>query len=501
MAEKKLRDVISQARKLMHQGEYRKAFDLIIDQPAEDARDLFNKIACLTDIGFVLRDEKVLRYGIYLLENHGEEIAMVPEYTPFVYINLANQYANMGALYSFNDDFWSYYRESELDRAKNCYLRALEAEDLKPALKGEIYGNLASVYLNLGRRWEALECYENALRQHGGDRNYLVKKCSLMLETAQFNGENRQVLYKEVFYRATEVLADREDYTLQEQFTAMQEYLDGMIPAEEKKEEEIYPSGTLETEDSFQHHYVGFCVKHHLYINICSFCCRCDYSVGDRAVFDSRRFQLQRGEGNYYKLVSGFNRLKERYMAGRYLLGVAGFEEDSLAFADMLAPRAQLRDYKERSINETLCESAFMTGWEIIESIGPLIALYLDGKSHFNGTLGDLFSEEGDSMEQVRREKHPSLHAIYNIYYDLTKGIYRYLFHLNGTLRRPFTDEVSLGNYPEKGQLESTILLYRSLRNMIIYLMSLFDSRETDWHGEADFQLFSFHLPDSLVYK
>ncbi|MDC7220130.1 MAG: hypothetical protein PQJ59_09330 [Spirochaetales bacterium] len=501
MAAERMRDIISRARQLMDDGEYRKAFDLIIDHPVEDARDLFNKIACLTDIGFVLRDEKVLRYGIYLLENHGEEIALVPEYTPFVYINLANQYANMGALYSFNDDYWSYYRESELDRAKNCYLKALEADDLEPALKGEIYGNLASVYLNLGRRWEALECYENALSQHGADRNYLEKKCSLMLEMAHFNDENRQTLFREVYARAGEILADREDYALQERFASMTEYLETRLSTEEKGEEEIYPSGTLETEDSFQHYYVGFCVKNRLYVNICSFCCRCDYALGDRAVFDSRRFQLQRGEGNYYKLVSGFNRLKERYMAGRYLLGVAGFEEGSLAFAEMLAPRAKLRDYKEQTINETLCETAFVTGWEIIESIGPLLALYLDGKSHFSGSLGELFEEEGEFMEMVRREKHPSLHGVYNIYYDLRKGIYAYLYHMNGTLRRPFTDELSLQTYPKKGQLESTILLYRNLRNMIIYLMSLFDSRETEWHGEADFQLFSFHLPDSLIYK
>jgi len=501
VAEKKLRDVIFKARKLMEQGAYRKAFDLIIDEPAADARDLFNKVACLTDIGFVLRDEKVLRYAIYLLENHGEEIALVPEYTPFVYINLANQYANMGALYSFNDDYWSYYRESELDRAKNCYLKALDAEDLKPSLKGEIYGNLASVYLNLGRRWEALECYEHALNQHGSDRSFLEKKCSLLLETAHFNEENRQVLFREVSGRVGEVLEDREDYSLRERFEAMGEYLAGKLSEEERAGEEEYPSGTIETEDSFQHYYVGFCVKYRLYMNICSFCCRCDFSVGDRAVFDSRRFQLQRGEGNYYKLVSGFNRLKERYMAGRYLLGVAGFEEGSLAFAELSAPRARLREYRERTINETLCETAFMTGWEIIESIGPLLALFLDGKSRFTGTLGDLFDREGDYWERIEKERHPSLHAIYNIYYDLTKGIYRYLFYMNGTLRRPYTDELSLETYPKKGQLESTILLYRNLRNMTVYLMSLFDSRETEWHGEADFQLFNFHLPDSLIYK
>ncbi len=501
MGKLKLREVIFKARKLMENGEYRKAFDLVIDVPAEDARDLFNKVACLTDIGFVLRDEKVLRYGIYLLENHGEEIALVPEYTPFVYINLANQYANMGALYSYNDDFWSFYRESELDRAKNCYLKALEADDLKPALKGEIYGNLASVYLNLGRRWEALECYEHALSQRETDRHFLEKKCSLMLEMAHFNDENRQILFREVFARAREVMADREDYDRQERFKAMISYLEGILSGEEKEEEGIYPSGTLETEDSFHHYYVGFCVKKRLYVNICSFCCRCDFSVGDRAVFDSRRFQLQRGEGNYYKLVSGFNRLKERFMAGRYLLGLAGFEEGSLAFAEMMAPRAKLREYKERSLNETLCETAFMTGWEIIESIGPLLSLFLDGKSHFSGTLGDLFDQEGPFMESIRMERHPALHAIYNIYYDLTRGIYRYLFHMNGTLRRPFTDELSLETYPRRGQLESTILLYRNLRNIIIYLMSLFDSRETEWHGEADFQLFSFHLPDSLIYR
>jgi tetratricopeptide (TPR) repeat protein len=498
MAEKKFRDIIGKARKKMSRGEYREAFNLIINEQVADARDLFNKVACLTDIGFVLRDEKVLRYGIYLLENHGEEIAMVPEYTPFVYINLANQYANMGALYSYNDDFWAYYRESELDRAKNCYINALEAEDLKPRLKGEIYGNLASVYLNLGRRWEALECYEKALGHSDHDRDYLAKKSSLMLELSPFNGENRDILYREVWFILKKIREDKEDHRLKERFDPLGEYLERKLSEEDRHEEPIYPNGTVETENSFQHWYVGFCVKNRLYLNICSFCCRCDFSVGDRGVFDSRRIQLQRSEGNYSRLVAGFNRLKERYMAGRYLLGAACFEEGGLAFAEMLAPRARLRNYAPRNINETLCETAFINGWEIIESIGPLLALYLDSKSSFRGTLGELFDREGDYWESVTLEKHPSLHAIYNIYYDLTKGIYRYLKYMNGTLRLPFTDELALESYPEKGLEESSVLLFRHLKNMIIYLMSLFDSPE--WDCESDFQLFTFHLPESLVY-
>lgn len=497
MGDKKFRDVLAKAKKKMSRGEYRAAFDLIINEPVSDARDLFNKVSCLTDIGFVLRDEKVLRYGIYLLENHGEEIAMVPEYTPFVYINLANQYANMGALYSYNDDFWAYYRESELDRAKNCYLKALDAEDVKPVIKGEIYGNLASVFLNLGRRWEALECYERALGVYGDSVDYLAKKSSLMLELAPFNRENREVLYREVWHLTAPV---REDKIREgrEKFDDIWSYLTPKLTLAEREEEPLYPSGTVETENSFQHWYVGFCVKNRLYLNICSFCCRCDYAVGDRGVFDSRRIQLKRGEGNYTRLVAGFNRLKERYMAGRYLLGAACFDEGGLDFAEMLAPRARLRDYEPRRINDTLCETAFINGWEIIESIGPLLALYLDGRSGFRGTLGQLFHREGEHWEKLIGERHPSLHAIYNIYYDLTKGIYRYLLLMNGTLRLPFTDELALDSYPEKNLQESTVLLYRQLKNMIIYLMSLFDSPE--WDCPSDFQLFTFHLPSSLSY-
>jgi len=491
---------ILDARSLMEKGEYKKAFDSLVNRNPRNAQDLFNKIACLVDIGFVLRDEKILNYAIYLLENHGEELAIVPDYAPYIYLNLGHQYSNMGALYSFNDDFWCFYHESVLDRAKSCYHRALKQEDLSPGLKREIKASQVSVYLALGRRWEALEAAQQHLELQEDSAEALDRKCSLMLEFSSYNRDNKEIIQKEVWHRIKEIL-DKPDKKDQHQlFQKKKEWLDKHLPVELRDQDESYPSHSLETEGDFEHFYVSFCVKHRLYLNICSFCSRCDYALGDRAVFDSRGIGLDREEGSYYKLVSGYNRLKERYLAGRYILAVACWEEGNLDFAEMLAPRAKLQGFTDHSLKEHLLENAFISGWEILESIASLLALYMERPDLARGGLEGLFYQDGEVRDIFKKNRHPSLHAIYNIHYDLSRGMYRQLSWIYHSLRVPFADDLVLDTEENRPIDEMGIVLYRQIRNIMIYLISLFDTQDYDLDKEQDFALFPFHMPEELTY-
>jgi len=492
------KEQIRSARSMMEQGEYRKAFDSLVDRKPRNAQELFSKISILVDIGFILRDEKILNYAIYLMENHGEELAIVPDYAPYIYLNLGHQYANMGVLYSYNDDTWGYYRESALDRAKSCYNRALKQEDLSPALKKEIKASLVSVYTALGRRWEALECVQDLLDLDNSRLDMLDRKCSFMLEFASYNSDNAQIIRKEAWHRIEEVLENPDQKDQHHLFLKKKEWLESHLPVDLREESESYPTHSLETEGAFQHFYVGFAVKHRLYLNICSFCSRCDYALGDRAVFDSRGIGLNREEGSYYKLVTGFNRLKERYLAGRYILAQSCWKEGDLEYAEMLAPRARLKDYKNMSLRENLLETSFLIGWEILESVGSLLALYLSRQDLARGGLEGLFYQDGEPREDICKNRHPSLHAIFNIHYDLTRGMHRQLSWIHHSLRVPFADDLVLQTQDNRPIEEMGILLYRQIRNVMIYMMTLFDTQDHDLDKEQDFTLFPFHMPDDF---
>ena len=132
------------ARGKMSAGQYQEAFNLIVDQEVQSLSALLKKIECMVDIGFIIRDERILRYGLYLLEKHGSEVLEVEDLAPVYFLNLANQYINMVTLSSYNDEFFGYYEGTELLRAREFYEKALS------------YGNVStditvSVHLGLAR--------------------------------------------------------------------------------------------------------------------------------------------------------------------------------------------------------------------------------------------------------------------------------------------------------------------------------------------------------------
>ncbi|OQY33368.1 MAG: hypothetical protein B6241_08065 [Spirochaetaceae bacterium 4572_59] len=155
---------LQDARRKMSVGQYREAFNLIIDLEVQSLSSLLKKIECMIDIGFILRDEKILRYGIYLLEKHGSEVLEVEDLAPVYFLNLANQYVNMVTLSSYNDDYFAYYSRNELLKAREFYERALSYKNLPVELSYQIRIGLARVLYIAGRGVEALEQYQASLK-------------------------------------------------------------------------------------------------------------------------------------------------------------------------------------------------------------------------------------------------------------------------------------------------------------------------------------------------
>uniref|UniRef100_UPI0026202C04 hypothetical protein n=1 Tax=Oceanispirochaeta sp. TaxID=2035350 RepID=UPI0026202C04 len=80
----------------------------------------------------------------------------------------------------------------------------------------------------------------------------------------------------------------------------------------------LHSYGSRSEEELF---YKNFCLKNQLYINICTFCRKCDFSIGDTQGLCSSSLTIRKGQKNrYVRLNRQYQMLKEKYASGRYLL-------------------------------------------------------------------------------------------------------------------------------------------------------------------------------------
>jgi hypothetical protein len=102
-------------------------------------------------------------------------------------------------------------------------------------------------------------------------------------------------------------------------------------------------------------------------------------------------------------------------------MAMACWKEGNLDIAEMLAPMAKLKDFKSMSLRENLLETSFLIGWEILEMVASLLALYLGKPLLTRGGLEEFFYHGGEVRDFIQKNPNPSLHAIFNIHYDLSR--------------------------------------------------------------------------------
>jgi tetratricopeptide (TPR) repeat protein len=261
MGSRSFREKLKQAQSLISSGKYRDALSLIVDEEVSSVRELFNKIASLIDIGFALRDEKVLRYGIYLFEEHHKEIIVLVDYRALVYYNLANQYANMATLKSFDNDYYSCFSRSELQKAKMYYFQALESEKLEDPLKRDIHINLANCFRTLGRFEEALEHYNLALLIDPQSIIALDNKTELMIGLSSLYWDKRDEILKESWDLIKTKINNEEAIFRKDLLIRSLSSIKSLIRDKSYLNiEQLLPTYTIESSSDFEHFYRSLCI-------------------------------------------------------------------------------------------------------------------------------------------------------------------------------------------------------------------------------------------------
>jgi len=501
MGSRSFREKLKKAQKLISDGNYREALSLIIDEEVSSVRELFNKIASLIDIGFALRDEKVLRYGIYLFEEHHKEIIVLVDYRALVYFNLANQYANMATLKSFDNDYYSCFSRSELQKAKMYYFQALESEKLEDELKRDIHINLANCFRTLGRFEEALEHYNIALQIDPQSITALDNKTELMVGLSSLYWDRRDEILKESWDLIKNKVDSESAITRKDVLHRSLSSIETLITDKTYlNSEQLLPTYTIESSSDFEHFYISWCIKNKLYLNLCTFCRKCDYAAGDRVLIKKQDISIGREDrGRFLRLASAYNRLKADYVGARFLLILSQYEDIDLGFVNTLAPMIEIPGRDTVDIRKSLVDQSFLSVWRIWDDIASFLNIYMAFNQSGNISMSEIWYENGDVKGEIIEKKDLFLNAVYDIYCDLYKGSFEKLPLLFEILSGNRNIISTSGFQEDLNREELTIELFQVIRHVLMILMQMLDSEEKDDSDfRVNFPLYSFEIPNAI---
>lgn len=409
--------IIGNARSLMNDGRYLEAFELIVDQEVQSLADLLDKIECLVDIGFILRDEKMLRYGLYLLEKHGDEVLEVRELAPRYFLNLAHQYANMVTLNSFADEYYGFFERAEQVKARRYYRKVLSFPSLSDETAFEAWTGLAQMYQSSGRGLEALEAYQEALRIRPSSREVLHEKIRLMKEYALSSLPNRVEFLQEARALLDKSVELREDGDDQEDIILRNRLLECGLDRDTLDRDGEYPVSTVDRGGREERSYIEFCIRNRLYLNLCGFCRRCEFAMGDSLGLSSSSLTIRQGQKKRFVTLRQFYGLmRMKYREARFqLAGLTGAVERDRSYMDRAFFSDPERDKEGEGIWFSLA-AQYRSLWSLWDDGAAFIALFQGGEHR--GGMGSLFYRAKEIRSDWKSCRSPSLHAVFDLYAD-----------------------------------------------------------------------------------
>ncbi|RDG31844.1 tetratricopeptide repeat-containing protein [Oceanispirochaeta sp. M1] len=471
---------IESARSLMKDGQYRKAFDLIVNQDVQSLPDLLGKIECLVDIGFVLRDEKILRYSLYLLEKHGSEVLEVADLAPRYFLNLGHQYANMVTLSSFGDEHYGFFKRVEQVKARSFYEKVLSYDSVSDEIAFEAYKGLGQMYQSSGRGLEALSEYQKALKLKPASREILHEKIRLMLEYSIPSLPNREEFLQEAWALMEKSISYREEEDDQEDVILKTRLLNCGIQRHILETPGEYPIRSVITNSEEEHFFTKFCVTNSLYLNLCTFCRKCDFTMGDTMALSSSSLTIMQGQKKrFVRLRDIYEQLQRKYTSGRYILSDTLNSGRHKEYLHRVFTEDDSIKTKDQSSDFFQLASAFQTAWSLWDLAAEFISVYWDLEP--SSDIHTLFYKGKEIREEWYSRTSPSLHSIFDLYSDCLVGKDKSLSVTQNILHGGSSDWNKLNTADLK---QYCILLFRQMNRVIQYLGIMHERNEyssADW--------------------
>ena len=442
------------------------------------------------------------------------------EYAPIVYYTLANGYYEFFRIRRTKDPYYIYLKETELNHAKELYMKTLDYTNQNNIQISKTYVNLGNCYDHLGRVVDALECYEEALKLNPYNGMALGNKGMAMYHYGWLAGQHQATFLIEAYSYLSRAMKSEISQEAGNTFLKCRDKIRGRFSNKGVLDNPPkYPGYLINVDADFERFLIEFCMTNKLYLNICNFCQKCDAAIGDTAIIQKMRVQLNKDQdfvkdNPYYHLAAYLNQIKQDYVTSRFLLIMSRYKGLDLSFVDKRVKIINTLDYSIHNVYVQLVKHSFKNFCDILDKIACCINNYLKlGISEKEVNFRRIWYHDPRTRKIHRgiiNIKNLSLNALYDIYRDFEIGQYKGLRNTRNALTHRFVNIRMLQalendeNMTETRFVEQTIKLSKIVRNVIVYLLHFVyieERKKEKEGGEIVPSVFADEINDNLKHN
>lgn len=491
LSKKQINDIlilVNNAEEKFKSGDYEDALVIInkIKSFGSDELVVYFTSGLLIDIGKYLSDEIIVKDAVRSLKQGISKLSRRKEFAPLAFYNLGNGYS---ALFSFKfqrNKYADLFKKTDLESAKKYYIKALQDDSLDSHIRSQISVNLGNCFDHLGRVFDALEWYEEAIRFKSDHGMAYGNKGLAFYYLAALDKKCRPIFLREAYSlinKALKLGVNRKSIPgFITKLNNIEKYL-----AKGFLRDKSYRKIEIKAKTIFEKSLIEFCLKNKLYLNICTFCQKCGHAIGDPAFIESMLISLKEdggsniGKSRFNKLASYINQIKQDYITARFLLILSKYRKMNLKFVDKNVRLVDTLDYSSHNIRIELLKASFTLFYNILDKIAYFLSNYLhieetQKKLDF-GNVWYNFDANKKIHEQILNTKNFSLNALFNMHKDFERGENKKLTNIRNTLTHGFLNIYSSLGIIKSGAMteisfeRDTIRLARYIRNAILYLL------------------------------
>jgi hypothetical protein len=488
---------------LINKGDYQKALNRLYALETKNSKNKaikYNTASFLIDIGFGLKNFKIVREGI----DKGEKLLKEPFYESQkanLYYNCANGYISLFQLeYDKKGGIKQIVDNKNLQDAKRNFREAIkEIDNFDFKLRSQLWTNYGNCLDQLGRGMEALYAYEEALKIDSNFSMALGNKAMAMRFFADISGTYRGAIYIKS-YQILKSILENEDLIKFGSIAAKKsfEYEIKQIKRQFKDKSLLskslqHPQYDLTFATLFEKFYIEFCSKHKLFLNFHIHEDKCETSIVD-PIFISLITPIDDNK-TFYNLAKYINQIKEDYATARLLLVQSQFKRKDFDNISKRTTFVNTLDYSIFNIYIGLLKSAFKEAYNILDKISRFINEY-----YKLGIKNDIYftsiwqykvnKNDWKIRPKIINSKNISLYALYDIFLDFKSGYYEKIREIRNALtheRLVIYNSSILTKWDNKNDkynigydtmLSQTIKLLQLLKSSIIYLINFVQLEE-----------------------
>lgn len=462
----------------------------------------------LIDIGSATKNAAIIEEGLQILRKDFEEISKHAELIPNANYNLANAYSTIFDEERAKNPRIVLFNETKLDEARRYYKRAIMSQPKENASLAQIFVNLGNCFDNLGRVIDALECYDHALNVKPNFGMALGNKGMAFLNYAILCGEHHGTFTLEAHTLLTAALREGVYPEAASTFSECIRLIEKRFPKLPFQNPAGYPGYQVRSRAKFEKFLINFCLQNKLYLNMCSFCQKCNAAIGDTAIIKTMIVSAK--DNSYLVLSSYLNQIKQDYVGARFLLILSRYENLNLDFVDKRVTIINTLDYSLNNIYIQLVRTSFKTFYDILDKIAFFINDYLklgipDREIDFTKVW---YSDNRRTIRsKIAATNNISLNALFDIHRELDYGEKNVLKRTRNALTHRFVN-IRITQEPENDEnmTESTLVartldLAKIVRNSVMYLLHFVNIEETKKQLKTKgptLPLMAHALPDKL---